>query len=153
MRLPCRRSLRGCFAVATVADAPVDDFGFVNLELSVARIQAGPLADGAIDVFGPAAGATDDVVVVVTNPRVEAHRRTRRLDAAHEVVFAQDPQRVVDRLSGNGAKFGPHGRGDFVGCAVGVLHRRLQYTDALRRHVEAYLAEAIGMGLLHGGVD
>jgi hypothetical protein len=152
-RLPALASLRAQFAVACNADAPVDDFGLVDLEVWVTRFQARPSTNRAIDVFGPATGAADHMVVVVTHPWIEAHRRTRRLDATHELVLAQNPQGVVDRLPRDGADFGSHRFGDFVGGAVRMLHDGVQHTNALRSDMEAYLAKAMGMGLLHSTLD
>ena len=67
------------------APAPVDDLGLVDLVARVVgRRQARGVADGAVDVDHPAAGAADEVVVVVADPVLVAGRRPRGLDAPQE---------------------------------------------------------------------
>ena len=85
----------------------------------------GRVADRAVDVDHPAAGAADEVVVVVADAVLVAGRRAGRLDAPEEAVVGEDGEGVVDRLARDGADLGPHGRVDVVGRAVRqVGHRR-----------------------------
>ena len=48
-----------------------------------------------------AAGAADEVVVVVADPRLVAGHRARRLDAADQPGVGEGAQRVVDGLVGD----------------------------------------------------
>ena len=67
---------------AVGAAAPVDDLGLVDLVARVVgRGEARNLADRTVDVDGPAAGAADEVVVVVADAVLVASRRARGLDA------------------------------------------------------------------------
>ena len=84
------------------AEAPVDDLGLVDREaVVVGGGQAGHLADGAVDVDDRAAGAADEVVVVVADPALVAGDRARRLDAPDQAGVGERPQRVVDGLVGD----------------------------------------------------
>ena len=67
------------------AQAPVDDLGLVDDEaVVVGRGQARHLADRAVDVDDGAAGAADEVVVVVADAGLVAGDRAGRLDPAGE---------------------------------------------------------------------
>ena len=72
------------------AGAPVDDLGLVDVVAVVVRgVQAGALADGAVDVDDRAAGAADEVVVVVADPQLVAGGGAGRLDPADEASLGQ----------------------------------------------------------------
>jgi hypothetical protein len=91
------------------AAAPVDDLGFVDDEARVVGgRQARGGADGAVDIDHAAAGAADQMVVVVADPILVPCRRTGGLDPSDQPVLGQDAQRVVHRLPGDDADvFGP----------------------------------------------
>src|SRR5690606_1480731 len=77
------------------AQAPVDDLGLVDHETVVVRRgQAGCGPDRAVDVGDRAARPADDVVVVVTDPRLVASHRAGRLDAAHQPRHGKRAQDV-----------------------------------------------------------
>src|SRR5215469_8824471 len=75
--------------------APEDDLGLADL---VARVvggrQAGGVADRAVDVGDGTARPADDVVVVVSDPRLVARHGARRLDPPHQARVSQHPQHV-----------------------------------------------------------
>ena len=88
---------------AVRAAAPVDDLGLVDLVAHVVdRGETGGGADRAVDVDQLAAAATDQVVVVVADPVLEAGGRPGGLDAPDDARVAQRPERVVHRLAGDG---------------------------------------------------
>lgn len=104
----------------TMGSAPVDDLGLVDLETVIdVHGEAGHCPDGAVDVEGAATDSTDEVVMVVIDSVLEPCRRPCRLDAAHEVLVDQDPERVVHRLARDRAENGPRLIGEFVAVACG----------------------------------
>jgi hypothetical protein len=84
------------------AQAPEGHLGLVDEEaLRVAGLHARGAADGAVDVGRGAAGAADQVVVVVADARLVAHGLARRLDAAGERHAVQRLADVVGGLRGD----------------------------------------------------
>ena len=65
------------------------------------RVQARGGARDAVDVDGQAAGAADEVVVVVAGARLVARRAARKRDAAREAALAQRLADVVGGLRGD----------------------------------------------------
>ena len=100
-------------------------------------------AHRTVDVDGDAAAATDEVVVVVVHPILEAGRRSRRLDTPDETRLGQDAERVVYRLARDGAELGPHGLLDLVRRGVRPARDRAQDGQALSRHLKTMLAEEV----------
>src|SRR5438132_13952870 len=87
--------------------APVDHLRLINLENRVGGGgQARGVAGGAVDIDRFSAGATDQVVVVVTNTILVEGRRSGGLDAPDESLLDQHPKGVVHRLSRDGADLG-----------------------------------------------
>src|SRR6266852_1527114 len=87
--------------------APVDHLRFIDLVTrGVGGGQARGVADGAVDVDRFSAGATNQMVVVVTDSSLVKGRRPRRLDAPDEALLGQDPESVVHRLTRDGADLG-----------------------------------------------
>src|SRR5262249_52463386 len=86
---------------------PVDHLRLVD---RVTRVggggQARGVADGTIDIDRFSAGATDQVMVVVTNTILVEGRRSGGLDAPEESPLDQHPEGVVHRLSRDGADLG-----------------------------------------------
>ena len=78
--------LPGGGAAAAGAMAPIDDLGFVDVEaVVVVGGEARPGTDCAVDVDRGAAGATDEVMVVVADTALVAGGRAAGLDAAQQV--------------------------------------------------------------------
>ena len=98
-------------------------------------------ADGAIDVDHAAAGAADQVMVVVADAIFEARRRSGGLDAPDQPFGDQQGQGVVDRLQRDGADLGPDGVGDGVGRDVRLIRNRPQHRQALGRHLNTTFTE------------
>ena len=95
---------RGPRRHALGATAPVDDFGFVDLIAGVlGGGEARGLADGTVDVDHAAAGAADEVVVVVADAVLIAGRRAGRLDAPQDALVGQRREGLVYGLPGDGA--------------------------------------------------
>ena len=69
----------------------------------VAGREAGGFASGAVDIDRDATAPADEVVVIIAHAVFVESRGAGRLDAADEAFLAQESQRVVDRLLGNGA--------------------------------------------------
>src|SRR5438046_9364503 len=77
-------------AHARGASAPEDDLGFVDLVAGlVGGGQAGRVAHRAVDVDHRAAGAADEMVVVVAHSVLVASRRPGGLDATQEAFAGQ----------------------------------------------------------------
>ena len=60
------------------------------------------------------------MMMVVTNPILVKRRRPGWLDASDDGLFGQDPEGVVNRLSGNRTDLGSNNVGDFVCRAMGA---------------------------------
>ena len=142
-----------CSSETLGAAAPIDHLRLVDL---VAQIgdggQARRVADRAVDVDRPSADAADEVVMVVSNPVLEARRRPGGLDASEEALVGQDSEGVVHRLARDGADLGPHDLSDLVRRAVRSSGHRPQDGQTLGRDLEAVPAEKVGwIGVrLHG---
>src|SRR4029079_33489 len=77
---------------------PVNDFGLVDdVPRIVGRGQAWHGADGAVHVDRAAAGAADQMMVVVADPRLVPRRRAGGLDTAEQTHVDQHADGVVDR--------------------------------------------------------
>ncbi len=104
---------------AVGAAAPVDDLGLVDLVARVVgRGEARHLADRAVDVDGPTAGAADEVVVVVADAVLVAGGRARGLDAPDDAGLGQRGEHVVDGLARDRAELGADRGVDLVGGPV-----------------------------------
>lgn len=129
-------------ALAGRAEAPVDHFGFVDLEaVVVMRLEARGAADGAADVLGLTAGAADEVMMVVADAVFVTRRGVGWLDAPDDAFVREDVQDVVDRLAGNRAQQGARTDGDFVGGGVRMMRDGPQHRQTLRRDGQVVLAK------------
>ena len=77
-----------------------------------------------VDVDGLAAGATDQVVVVVTDAVLIAGSRPGRLDASEQAIVDQDAKSVVHPLTRDRTNLGSHGLGYVVCRAVRSIRDR-----------------------------
>jgi hypothetical protein len=131
------RFCAGLFETVRTAP-PIGDFGLVDLVAPIVdRRETRRGADRAIDVDHAAAGSTDQVVVIVADAIFEASRRSRGLNAPDEALGDQQGQGVVDRLQRDGTDPGPDDLGHGVGRDVRLTRDRLQYRQALGRHLDA----------------
>ncbi len=81
------------------APPPEDDLGLVDLEARVVRsVQARCVANSAVDILDAPATATDEVMVIVTNPIFEARRRTCRLNPPNDPLVGEHVECIIDRL-------------------------------------------------------
>ena len=130
------------------AAAPVDDLGLVDLvPRVVGRGQARRGTDGAVDVDHAAAGATDQMVVVVADPILVARRRPGGLDAPEQTHVGQHADGVVHRAARDGADVGPDDLDHVVGGEVGPARHRPQHGQALRGDLETLLPKERQPGL------
>ena len=88
-------------------------------------------------------------MVVVTDTILITGRRPRGLDAPDDALLGQDSQRVVDRLSRNGADFVTNILGDFVRRAMRSPRHDLQHRHALSRDLDAVFAKGVGRIVIH----
>src|SRR5205085_12308299 len=101
------RCLRSCGdplggVLAAGAEPPEGDFGLVHGEaVGVRRLEARGLADGAIDVDRDAAGAADEVVVVVADARLVPDRAPGGRDPPGEPGAMERLADVVGGLGGD----------------------------------------------------
>ncbi len=78
---------------------PIDHFGLVDREArGVGGLEARGMSDGAVDVDHAAAGAADEVVVVVADAVFVAGGRASRLDPSQESGVDEGGKSVEDRL-------------------------------------------------------
>lgn len=75
--------------LALRAQAPVDDFGFVDLKAVMGlSLEAGGVANCAANVFGVPAGAADEVMMIVADAIFVARCGICRLDTADDAFFS-----------------------------------------------------------------
>jgi serine phosphatase RsbU (regulator of sigma subunit) len=126
------------------APAPVDDLGLVDDEpVVVGGVEAGRDADDALDVRDRAAVPAHQVVVVVTDPRLVASHRARRLDAPSQAGGRERTQHVVDRLVRHVADLLTGAADDRVGVGVRVVVQHLQHGHAGAGDPEAGVAQQL----------
>lgn len=132
------------------AAAPVDHLGLVDLESRVGGgDQARRRTDCAVDIDHPAAGATDQVVVVVAGAAFVPCRRPGRVDAPNQTLFGENAEGVVHRLAGNGADLLPDGRDDVVRGAVRSTRHCRQNGKALSSDLNTVSSEENGRIVVH----
>lgn len=140
-----------CDALRTTA--PVSDLGFVNLVAPVVGgRQTGRGTDRARDVHDAAADSTDQMVVVVADPVLEARRGPGGLNAPEKPFAHKDPEGVVDRLQRDGPYLGPDDVGDFVGREVRPTGECTQHGEPLRGDLDAALTKQIRLVGGHSGI-
>ena len=125
--------------------APIDYLRLIDLEpCGVSGDQAGSFADGAIDISRFSTGATNHVVMVITDPILVAGWRSGWLNAPDEAFRGQHPEGVVNRLSRDGTDLGANLHGDEVRRGVGSIRNRPQHGQTLGRNCDAILAKKFG---------
>ena len=101
-------SLGSCglsFLLTLGTQAPKNDFRLLDDKSMIGGwLQTGSRADRAVHIGGQTAAAADDVMVVVSHPRLIASRMAGRLDASDEAGLLQDVQVVVHGLGGERAE-------------------------------------------------
>ncbi len=83
-------------------------------------------------------------MVVVIDPVLIAGRRARRLDAPDEVIFGQDAQGVVDRLTRDGTNVSPYQLLYLVRGSVRPAGHSSHHSQALSGHLNASPPERVG---------
>jgi hypothetical protein len=101
------------------------------------RVEAGCLAHRAIDVGDQPAATADDVVMVVTNPRLEAGRAAGGLDPPSEAGAGERAQHVVHRLGGDRVEPFAYFLGDRVDVEMaGRRGENLEHGKSRARHAQ-----------------
>jgi len=123
---------------------PIDNLRLIDL---VTRVggggQARRVTNGAVYIDRLSAGATDQMVVVVTNPIFIESRRPSGLDASDEALLGQHPKGVVHRLSRDGTDLGANVLGDGVRRAVRSTQYRSQNGQSLGRDLDTVLTKEV----------
>ncbi len=88
----------------------------------------------AVDILDASAHRADGVMVVVMGASLIAGRRTRRIEAAQQVMSGEIMQHGVDRLDGDLRQFLSHRRMDCFCRLVRILSDGVQYGQALLGH-------------------
>src|SRR5262245_66403963 len=98
-----RRSCREVAADRT--GPPVSHLGFIGQEATRQRLgrEAWRFPGGAVNVDGLAAGAADEVMVVVADPGLESSRMTRSFQTADEANPSQGGEEDVGAVPGHDA--------------------------------------------------
>jgi len=100
--------------------------------------QARRLADHAVDVDGLAAIATDEMVVVVADARLEQRRGSGWRDAANDARPMEGTHDVVNRLRRKRTDPRPGSLGDLIHAHVsGHLRKHSEHRQAGGRHPKA----------------
>ena len=93
-------------------------------------------------------------MVVVTDSRLVAGQRTRRLQSPQQPDLGQGLEDVVDGLVRHGPDLGPDGGGDRLGVGVRRGVHRSEHREPRARHPERGRAQqALGVGGLHEESD
>ena len=138
------------FGQARGAAAPVDDLGLIDVEAAgIACVEAWPLADGTVDIFDACADSADDVMVVVASAGLVPSRRPHRLDAAQQPEVAERVQSVVHGLARDRADLVAHPLQHLFGDGVRLRAHHAKHGKALRRHIDALLAENVRRVCMH----
>ena len=126
------------------APAPVDDLGLINEEtMVVVGGEARGRADGAIDVVHQIAPSANKMVMVVSNPVLEASDRSCGLYPTHEALLDKDPKCVVHGLPGDRSQLDANGLGDVLSGCVWVVSHGFHHGDALSGDLEALLSQRV----------
>ena len=150
-RIGARRRLRLRHAIWTAP--PVGHLGLVDLVTHVVgRRETGGGPDCAIDVDHTAAGAADQMVVVIADPILEARRRAGGLNAPEKTFGDEDPEGVVHRLQRDGTDLGADGLGHGVSRNVGLARHRPQDRQSLGGHLNPALPKEISRINGHTGM-
>lgn len=124
--------------------APIDDFSLVDSEaVIVVGGEARNVANGAVDIDGRSARATDQVMMIVADAVFETGRRTGRLDSTNEVLFDEYAERVVDRLAGDCADDVAHVVGELIGGAMAARRYCVHDGEPLGGHLHAVAAKKL----------
>ncbi len=127
------------------ANAPEDDFSFVNLVArSVGRGDTRSLLDVAVDVGDLAAGPADQVVVVVTDAPFVPRRAACQLEASQQSGRGEGVEHVIDGLHGNGTDSSAYRRGYLIGGEVALFVEHLEHGDSRNCDPEAVLTQQVG---------
>lgn len=122
------------------ASAPVNHLGLIHLVAgSLGGGEARGRADRAVDIHHPAAGATDQMMVVVTGPVLVARGRPRRLDAAEEALLGEEREGIVDSLTGYDPDPGSHHRGHVIRSGMRTTRHRREHSESLGRDLHRVL--------------
>lgn len=134
------------------ADAPVDDFGFVdNVVVIVCGVKTGSGSDGAVDIDGCGALAANEVVVVVADAGFVERRPSCGLDASENSRGNECVQVVVNRLTREAGLPLPGGVHDELGVSVlAFLIDGFQNGSALRGDAQVSLLEPLHDLRMHG---
>ena len=133
------------------ADAPEGYFGFVDDKaVTFMRRETGRMAVRAIGIGHRAAGPANDMVMVVADAVLETCRRPGWFDPPQHATVHEHGQRVVDRLPGDRAELCPSQPHHVVRRRVRGRGDRAEHGDALRGHLQAVAAKAVGGVLGHG---
>ena len=141
-RLPRRsdrdfRRLLG-WETARGATTPVGNFSFVDLEtVQIRCFETGSIAHCAIDIDDVTAFATDQVVMIVSDPVLVQRGRADRLNSTNETLVDQQAQGVVDRLARDRSDVGLGGFGHILCSAVGLVGDGSKNCEPLRGDVES----------------
>ena len=114
-------------------------------------LQAGSRADSAVHIGSETAPAADNVVVVISHPRLIARRMAGRLDASEEPGLLQNVQIVVYGLRGERAEPPTRGDGDrFRVAMLSFAQDRREYGETGRGHAQTGPAQGFVMGRFFG---
>ena len=136
--------------LALLAAPPVCDFGFVDSKpVIIGGIKTGSLAGCTVDVNHMTALPTDEMVMVVIDAIFIQRGRTHGLNSTQHAFVDQGVQRVVHRLSRDGAECCNGEIADLICGGVGLAADRLQNCQSLRSDTETVLAQLVDRGDMH----
>jgi hypothetical protein len=132
--------------------SPIGDLRFVDLVTHVvSRREARSRADRAIDVDHTAAAATDQMMMIVADPILEACGRTRRLNAPDQTFDDKEAESVVHRLERYRTDLGPDGLGHGVGRDVRLARYSPKNCQALGGNLNTTLPKEVCPNCVHAG--
>lgn len=139
-----------CLAVG--ADAPVDDFRFINDEAVVlGRLKAGARSSGTVNIQDRMALAADQMVMIVCHPSFVEGWPSGRLYPPDEVCLDESVQIIVDSLTTERREPCASGRDNELRVSVlALLLHRFQHRDPGRSDAESRPLQEVLPATAHG---
>ncbi len=128
-----------------MANATKDDGGFDNTHaMRIAGINAGSVADNAIDVFdAPTLNALDMVVIIFNARFVPGAGGIRQADATDQAFFRKVLHNQVDGLNRDCRQRGTHSLKDGLGIGMRMMMQKIQNRHALRVGAQPFSSKGL----------
>jgi hypothetical protein len=125
--------------LARGTDAPEQNLGLVNPKpVRRGRFQTGATPDDTVHVLDPTALPTNQMMVVVADPRFIERGGVRRFDAPQQSRLQQGVKIIINGLPGKAAKAFTGNDGNGIGIEMPTAMDRRQYGETGRRNAHPH---------------